>query len=195
MEESVRQLKDWLNDEEHHAAPWSVQVDDKATQATIMMARLGTDALLVLDGGDVVGMISALGILQQLVINGRDPNTLCVKDIMVEVPFVKATACVEAARRACRQLGRRRICIVKGDQVEGLVTSAELAHTVADDEGHHISELTSYITGMPGGMPRRRCNAGTPVGFISESQRIALTKSNTRKPTLPQMKLGARPKA
>lgn len=164
--------------------PLSVHVDHPLAEAAARLKDADTDVLIVLDGDEIVGTLSAHDMLAETMRKEERPRNLRVQDVMDHrVPYCHAH---DAVTKAVRQLidSQARILIILDDQGQaaGIVTTGDLAVT---PEGGVFSEQLARAadkaqaaapvkTDPTGG--RRRQKAPGEVPSYSEKPHLAKNK-------------------
>ena len=128
---------------------WSIGGETTVLHAAQFMSEHKIGALLVLDGGRIVGMFSERDILQRVVAEGRDPAQARVADVMtVEVACCTPDTSLEEARGAMKNRRIRHLPVVDGDErLLGVISIGDLnAFQVAHQE-QTIFLLNEYLYG------------------------------------------------
>jgi predicted transcriptional regulator len=122
-----------------------------------LMDRAGAGALLVLDGGRLVGIVTDRDIALRAVAR-RVPCDGRVDAVMTTgVTTLPATATRDEVVRAFQENSVRRLPLVDGDQVVGLVTLDDLLAEAATDDLRGIAALVTHEAHHP------RHEPGLPV--------------------------------
>jgi CBS domain-containing protein len=127
----------------HAVAPGASVID-----AIRSMAGNHVGALLVMEGGQLVGIISERDYARKVVLQGRASSTTPVRDIMSS-PVVTASPgdTVDHAMRLMTDRRIRHLAVVSGEQVVGVVSIGDLVRSVIDTQRSTIEALQSYIQG------------------------------------------------
>jgi CBS domain-containing protein len=126
----------------------AVAVGASVIDAVRSMANNHVGALLVMDGGQLVGIVSERDYARKVVLQGRSSATTPVRDIMSS-PVVTATP-VDTVDHAMRLMTDRRIRhlpVLEGDKVVGVVSIGDLVRSIIDAQRSTIEALQSYIQG------------------------------------------------
>jgi acetoin utilization protein AcuB len=99
--------------------PWIVQADDSLTIAREMLDARGAHHLPVLDGGKIVGIITA----RDLAVAGERRGT--VADLMVPVRCVSGDAHMSDVLDSMTEDGDDAVVVVGADHVEGIFTTTD----------------------------------------------------------------------
>lgn len=108
----------------------TVRTDDTALNAVVKMNKFHIGSVIVTNNGRPVGIITQRDILQRIVEPRLDPGTVRVKDIMSS-PIVTADPNM-AVEEAAMIMARRRIkklLVVEGDKVVGVVSTSDIVRT------------------------------------------------------------------
>jgi CBS domain-containing protein len=106
----------------------SCGVRDTAADAARLMKQQAIGDVLVLDDGKLCGMVTDRDIVVRVIAEGRDPNSallgdICSSDVVTVRPDDDATHAV----RLMTERAVRRMPIVDGDKIIGIVTMGDLA--------------------------------------------------------------------
>src|ERR1700730_9537816 len=126
----------------------SVAPSDSVLRAIEIMATRHVGALLVMNGGTLLGIISERDYARKVILKNRSSHDTPVSDIMTS-PAVSVTP--EDTVHHCMQLmtdGRfRHLPVVKSDRVVGMLSIGDLVKAVIQEQSEHIEQLERYIAG------------------------------------------------
>jgi len=126
----------------------SIQPDVLVYDALKLMAEKDVGALLVLEKGRLVGIISERDYARKVVLKGRSSLDIPVRDIMIErVMFVRPEQTVEECMALMTEKHFRHLPVLVGDQVVGIVSIGDLVKASIDEKDFMIKQLENYITG------------------------------------------------
>ena len=124
-----------------HAAP-SATVFDVA--ALMSEARIG--CIPVLDGERLVGVFSERDLMTRVVVEGRDPNTTPVRDVMTpDVITATLDDRVERCVDKMRSCGCRHLPVVAEGRVIAMISMRDLMRDEIEEQVEEIRELRAYI--------------------------------------------------
>lgn len=127
----------------HWVAP-----DSSVYDAIHKMAELGIGALLVMETGKPVGMVSERDYARKVILEGRSSRQTRVSEIMssslISIPG-KATADAGLALMTKHRI--RHLPVIDNDELIGLVSIGDLVNAVIDDQQRLIEQLERYVTG------------------------------------------------
>jgi CBS domain-containing protein len=127
----------------HSIAPAASVLD-----AIRQMAEQHIGALLVLEEGRLVGILSERDYARKVVLNGRSSTSTAVREIMsAPVITIAPGQTVDDAMRLMTARRIRHLPVVRGDAVLGVVSIGDLVKAVIEDQRHTIEDLRSYIQG------------------------------------------------
>ncbi len=134
-------------DEKGHTA-WQVTPDSFVYDALKLMADKGIGALLVVEGGKLVGVISERDYARKVILKGKSSLDTPVKDIMTrDVVWVRPEQSVEECMALVTEKRVRHLPVLVDDQVVGVISIGDLVKAVIDEKDFVIKQLESYITG------------------------------------------------
>ena len=127
---------------------FSVSPQDSVLRAIEVMATRHVGALLVMNQGTLIGIISERDYARKVILKNRSSQDTPVGDIMTSP--ATSVAPEETVHR-CMQImteGRfRHLPVVKGGRVVGMLSIGDLVKAVIQDQSEHIEQLERYIAG------------------------------------------------
>lgn len=129
---------------------FAVHPMDTVYAAITLMAEKDVGALLVTEGGKLIGMITERQYARDIILKGRaSPNTF-VRDIMeARVLCVEPDDTVETCMQLMTRERVRHLPVVQGGRVVGIVSIGDLVKSIIDEQRFTIDQLESYIHGEP----------------------------------------------
>lgn len=129
---------------------WTISPESTVFQAIEIMADKNVGALLVTDGGRLVGIISERDYTRNVILKGRSSKDTAVKQILSgNVIRVTADHTVEECMRLMTEHRVRHLPVVEGDRILGVVSIGDLVNWIISAQSSTISQLETYITGYP----------------------------------------------
>jgi CBS domain-containing protein len=127
---------------------YCVAPGDSVLHAIEIMATRHVGALLVMDQGALLGIISERDYARKVILKKRSSHDTPVRDIMSS-PAV--TVDPDETVHRCMQLmteGRfRHLPVVRAGQVVGMLSIGDLVKAVIEEQSQHIEQLERYIAG------------------------------------------------
>lgn len=114
------------------------------TVAELMRERNVGSVVLVDDDGEIVGLITDRDLAVSVLADGRDSEETAVGHASSPVVTARSEMGVEAAAELMTRHGIRRLPVLDGDRLTGIVTLDDLVVRTGDVEIAHA--LTSAIT-------------------------------------------------
>jgi CBS domain-containing protein len=127
----------------------SVGPEATALDAAVLMNQHKVGSLVVLSGGQLIGIISERDILTRVVVPRLDPGRALVQDVMtVEVVCCQLHTPLEEARGVLKNRRIRHLPVVDdANQLLGLISIGDLNAHEAHDHELTIHILHEYIQG------------------------------------------------
>src|ERR1700675_1408701 len=127
---------------------FSVAPHESVLRAIEIMATRYVGALLVMNEGTLLGIISERDYARKVILKNRSSHDTPVSDIMTS-PAISVSP--EDTVHHCMQLmteGRfRHLPVVKSDRVVGILSIGDLVKAVIQEQSQHIEQLERYIAG------------------------------------------------
>ena len=127
-------------------ALWHVRPDDTVFAALQLLAQYEVGALMVMDGGRLVGVLSERDYTRKIALQGLNSKATPVSDIMTrQVLVVKP----ETDTRDCMALMSsrkvRHLPVVDGATVLGMISIRDILDDIIEDHEATIAQLETYI--------------------------------------------------
>jgi CBS domain-containing protein len=127
---------------------WSVPSDATVYSAMQMMADKNVGSLLVIDQGQLVGLISERDYARKVILLGRGSKYTLVRDIMISSPITIAPECsVDEAMRLITASRNRHLPVVHEGNILGIISIGDLVNWIAFAQDQTIEQLEHYIEG------------------------------------------------
>lgn len=125
---------------------FSIAPDAKVIEALRMMAHKDVGALIVMEQGRIVGILSERDYARKVILQGKSSEDVPVREIMTaEVVKVDPGTSVEACMALVTQRRIRHLPVCEGEQLIGVVSIGDLVKEVIADQEQTIRQLESYI--------------------------------------------------
>jgi CBS domain-containing protein len=145
-ETTVHTVKQLLESKGHDV--WSVSPDTSVLEAIKKMADKRIGALLVLDRGKPVGIVSERDYARKVILQGRSSQETPVKDIMTtRVVCARPDLNVEECMAIMTDKRIRHLPVMEGDEVLGMISIGDLVKAIIAEQQFLINQLERYITG------------------------------------------------
>ncbi len=139
-------LRDIL-EEKGHEVYW-LPPDATVYQAIEMMATKSVGALLVIDQGRLVGIISERDYARKVILKGKSSKETLVREIMSSpVIYVSPDCPVEEAMKLMTEKRIRHLPVLEGDRIVGIVSIGDVVKFLVKEQAATIRYLHAYITG------------------------------------------------
>ena len=144
----VRQL---LTSKRTAGPVWSVAPGDTVFHALEVMAERNVGALVVLEGGRLVGMLSERDYARKVILKGLASRQTAVGDVMTrDVVTVGPDHTVDDCMQRMTTGRFRHLPVVEDDRVVGIVSIGDLVATIIAEQAFEIEQLQGYISGSGG---------------------------------------------
>jgi CBS domain-containing protein len=125
-----------------------VSPDTLVFEAIKKMADKRIGALLVLDRGKPVGIVSERDYARKVILQGRSSQETPVKDIMTtRVVCARPDLNVEECMAIMTDKRIRHLPVMEGDEVLGMISIGDLVKAIIAEQQFLINQLERYITG------------------------------------------------
>ena len=130
------------------ADPRIMQMGDSAADIAKVLADENIGAVIICDGERLQGMVTDRDLAVGVLAKGKDPQSCCASDLVDgrEVVTIGADDDIDLAIDTMKDKAVRRLPVIDGDRVVGLVAQADIA-TVANAK--QVGRLVETISEAP----------------------------------------------
>ncbi len=126
----------------------SISADATVYKALELMAAENVGALLVMEGEQVVGIISEREYARKVILEGRSSLKTAVEKIMVsKVLYITPDTSVEEGLALMSDRRCRHLPVLEGKQLVGMVSIGDLVNAHVAEKDFMIDQLENYIHG------------------------------------------------
>jgi CBS domain-containing protein len=130
---------------------WSISPDTLVYDAIALMADKNIGALLVVDNGKLVGIISERDYTRKIALKGKSSKQTRVKEILSgQVIRVSPAHTVEDCMRLMTDHRIRHLPVLDGEKIIGVISIGDLVNWIISTQTTTINQLQTYISGYPG---------------------------------------------
>lgn len=127
---------------------WSVSSSATVMQALKIMAEKNVGALMVMDGGKIVGIISERDYARKVELSGRSAGDTLVREIMTErVAYVRPDESIEECMAIMSDKHFRHLPVIEKDHLLGMISIGDVVRIFISKQKFIISQLENYISG------------------------------------------------
>jgi CBS domain-containing protein len=126
----------------------SVAPEAPVLEAIRLMAEHSVGALLVMQGEQLLGVVSERDYARKVILKGRSSNDTAVREIMSSpVLTVRADQSVHECMRVMSEKRIRHLPVVEGEggSVVGVLSIGDLVRSVLEEQQKTIADLEQYI--------------------------------------------------
>lgn len=117
-------------------------------EALQLMAEKNIGALVVIEEGKVVGILSERDYARNVILKGKSSKTTSVADLMTEeVLYVSPDDTVENCMALMTNKRLRHLPVMENGQLVGIVSIGDIVKEIISDREFMIRELERYIHG------------------------------------------------
>ena len=126
---------------------YQVAPSDTVFEALRLLAEYGVGAMVVMENGKLVGVVSERDYTRKVALQGKNSKGTTVADIMTRnVITVTPQTGIRDCMTLMSQKKIRHLPVVEGAQVTGLISMRHIMDDIIADHEQTISQLTSYIS-------------------------------------------------
>jgi CBS domain-containing protein len=126
---------------------WSLTPEATVYEAIDQMAQKGVGALLVMEGEQLVGIVSERDYARKVILKGKSSRETPVREIMsYPVICVPPELTVEQTMALMTDRHVRHLPVVVAETVVGVISIGDVVRGIIDDKEFYIQQLTTYIT-------------------------------------------------
>ena len=140
-------LKQMLHAKARHQGVLSIAPDARVYDALQVMAEKNIGALLVLEGGKLVGIITERDYARKVILKGKSSLDTPVREIMTDkVVCVRPEHTIEECMGLMTDKRIRHLPVLDSKKVVGVISIGDVVRAIIEDKEFDIQQLTKYIS-------------------------------------------------
>ena len=129
---------------------YTAHPDEPLAQAVNVMAEKDIGSLVIMEHGDLVGMLTFREVIQAVVKNGGSVGTMLVRTAMDDHPLTCTTETdMDEVRRMMLDRHARYMPVMDKRMLMGVISFYDVAKTVVDSQNFENQMLKAYIRDWP----------------------------------------------
>jgi len=130
------------------SAIFSIEPHKPVLEAIRVMAEKTIGALLVMEGGQLLGIVSERDYARKVILKGRSSADTAVREIMTAPVFtVMPGDSVNHCMKLMTEKRVRHLPVAENGRVLGMLSIGDLVKAVIDDQAEQLEHLQRYIAG------------------------------------------------
>ncbi|MDH5327329.1 MAG: CBS domain-containing protein [Gammaproteobacteria bacterium] len=126
---------------------WNVSPNDTVFEAIRLMDEKGTGALMVVDAGKLVGIISERDYARKVILKDKSSKNTLVKEIMTSrVVVANPDQAANEILAVMHHNHIRHLPVKDKDKLLGMVSMEDVVSDIIHDQKDKIKELEHYVT-------------------------------------------------
>ena len=144
----MKTVKQLLDAKGHNV--WIIPPDASVYEALKLMADKDVGALLVLEAGKLVGIISERDYARKVILKGKFSRDTPVHEIMsTRLVYVRPEQTIQECMALMTDQHIRHLPVLAGAELVGLVSIGDLVKVIISEQEFLIQNLQDYIMGSP----------------------------------------------
>lgn len=126
----------------------SVAPDSSVFDAIKVMADKAVGSLLVMDGDELLGIVTERDYARKVILKGRSSESTTVSEVMTkEVMTTSSSKTVNDCMELMTKRRIRHLPVVEDNRVIGMISIGDLVQAIISDQQEEIEQLEHYISG------------------------------------------------
>ena len=127
---------------------WSIHPDATVFEAVAKMAEKDVGSLVVMEGDEIVGIITERHYARNVILKGKTSPATPVRDIMErQVVIVRPEQSVDQCMAIMTEQRVRHLPVFEGKKPIGILSIGDLVKSIIGDQKFIIIQLEQYIHG------------------------------------------------
>jgi len=125
---------------------WSIHPDATVYEAIDQMSQKGVGALLVMEGRQLVGIVSERDYARKVILKGKASHETQVREIMsYPVICVHPELSIQQTMTLMTEKRVRHLPVMVEESVVGVISIGDVVRSIIEEKEFYIQQLTSYI--------------------------------------------------
>ncbi len=130
---------------------YSVRSDQSVLEVAQYMVERNIGAVAVTRGSDLEGIFSERDIMKRVLVEGRNPKTTRVSEVMTQRPLtVKPDDDIHDCMLLMKEHGFRHLPVCDGSRLYGLLSLRDVLLHDLDEKDTEVRHMRAYIHSTPG---------------------------------------------
>jgi CBS domain-containing protein len=126
---------------------FSVSSNATVYEALTTMGEKNIGALLVIDDGKLVGILSERDYARKIILKGKTSHDTLIKEIMTENPFtITPDDSIETCMELMSEKHFRHLPIVEDGKTVGMISIGDVVKAIIQSQKETIDHLKNYIS-------------------------------------------------
>lgn len=127
---------------------WTIAPSASVFEVIKLVAEKSIGALVVMDGSELVGIISERDYTRKIVLEGRSSKTTSCRDIMTsEVCYVSPERTLDECMAIMTEKRIRHLPVLENQKLVGIVSIGDCVKAIVSKQKFIIEQLENYIRG------------------------------------------------
>ena len=127
---------------------WSIPPDASVFEAIQLMAEKEVGALLVMQAGKPVGIVSERDYARKVILQGKSSQETPIQEIMTtRVIYTHPDQPIEECMALMTERRIRHLPVIVGEEVLGMISIGDLVKAIIVEQKFIIDQLEHYISG------------------------------------------------
>ena len=121
---------------------------DSVLRAVELLVQYNISAVIVLDGSQLIGIVTERDVARSVVLTGTTANATAVSEIMTrDVLVVRPEHTIEECMALMTERRIRHLPVLEGTRLIGILSIRDLVDALVSQKQFVIEQLENYITG------------------------------------------------
>ncbi|MEX0758933.1 MAG: CBS domain-containing protein [Tistlia sp.] len=130
----------------HNQALYFLQPEDSVAEAVALMSEQHIGAVMVVRGGQLIGIFTERDVVTRVVNARRDPDATLLSEVMTEGPQTIAPGeTAGGALELMARLGCRHLPVVDGEEIVGMVSIRDLFGSVREQLEQDLKQRDALL--------------------------------------------------
>lgn len=127
---------------------WSIEPGASVYDAMKLMADKEVGSLMVIEGTELVGIISERDYARKVILEGRSSKTTQVREIMTSrLVYAEPEQNIEECMVVMTERRVRHLPVIDGGRLIGVISIGDLVKSIITEQRFIIEQLERYISG------------------------------------------------
>ncbi len=126
----------------------TVKPDQTVREAIDQMTKISAGTSVVMDGGEVIGILSERDVIRKVVLKDRNVNEVRVEEIMsTQLTTITPETSLDKCMKLMTEHRIRHLPVLRDKQLCGIVSIGDVVKYLIIEKDFKIKNLESYISG------------------------------------------------